>query len=258
MTSVEQNGFTVSAVYDFSTAGPGTFILEPVSNFQVIEVDGTVETITDTGVDSGRSVSITITDDVSKRELDLEKRVDSDCKDDYKKFAIAYGYAEAKFLASRAAAYISFYGGDQDQTYKDYFGTSPIQFVINNFNAVANDKMVGAMNCDSDPGNSCHGDRVLYTGNKVNIYYCPNYFGLRTSDMLCKDKTLEADNIFGSFNLYALLMMHNIAGNVKDGDRCYKAKDLIASDKIKNGRNYAVSTQTHRSSSRARCANLES
>ena len=251
MTSVEQNGFTVSAVYDFSTAGPGTFILEPVSSFQVIEADGTVETISDTSVDSGRSVSITITDDVSKRELDLEKRVASNCADGYTQLKIAYGYAEAKSLASRAAAYLDSHRSG-DPTYKDYFGPNPIQSVIDNFNAVANDNSVKAMNCKSDPNELCKGNRVLYVTPKDEIYYCDHYTNLSTGDMLCKGTTVDADNILGGYTLHALLTIHSIAENVNGRYGCDQAKDLADRDKIKNTRNYAVSTQTHRSSSRAR------
>ena len=234
-TSIEQDSFIVSAVYDFSAVGPGTFTFDPVPRFRIIGLNDTIE------ANTARSVSITITDDVSKRELDLEKRVASNCADGYTQLKIAYGYAEAKSLASRAAAYLDSHRSG-DPTYKDYFGPNPIQSVIDNFNAVANDNSVKAMNCKSDPNELCKGNRVLYVTPKDEIYYCDHYTNLSTGDMLCKGTTVDADNILGGYTLHALLTIHSIAENVNGRYGCDQAKDLADRDKIKNTRNYAVST----------------
>ena len=68
---------TVSIAYDFSTTGPGTFTIDPVPRFRVAGLDGTAKThVADT-----RSVSVTITDGASKRELEFEKRPIVICKD---------------------------------------------------------------------------------------------------------------------------------------------------------------------------------
>ena len=250
VTSVELNPSTVSTVYDFATTGPGTFTFKAVSSFQVIGVDDAIETISNTNVDNARSVSITITDDVFKRELDLEKRVDSNCTDGDKRFAIGFGLAEAKDLASKAAAYIS-YNGSEYKHYKDYFGTNPIQFVINNFNTVANDNLsVKSANCDSDPYHACD-TRTLYT-TQQEIYYCPRYYHLRTAAWLCSDNPARAKHVFGINTLFALLSTNHIAGTVNGETDCNKVTNLLKEEKLKNALNYMVSAHTPCSLSRAR------
>ena len=207
MTSVEQNGFTVSALYDFSTAGPGTFILEPVSNFQVIEVDDTVETITDTGVDSGRSVSITITDDVSKRGLDLEKRATSQCGDDHKRAFIGYSYLEAQFMASDASTYIRVYGGD-NQLYKDYFGFNYIGDIAAKFDTIANEREPTRLISCLDTLNKCSTGRFAYPDLRTkNIYYCNDFYTLSTRDSLCKAVDNDIPNTVGGVTIAQLALV---------------------------------------------------
>ena len=83
-------------MYDFSAAGSGTFTFDPVSKFQVITANNTIETST------ARSISITVID-VSKRELDLEKRYKVNYDDPRKNKAILMdGYMEARLMANLA------------------------------------------------------------------------------------------------------------------------------------------------------------
>ena len=85
----------MSTAYDFSTSGPGTFTFDSISRFQVAGLNGTVEpTIADT-----HSVTVTITDNVPERKLDLRNiNVEFPIKPDWAAI-LEEGVKEARALA---------------------------------------------------------------------------------------------------------------------------------------------------------------
>lgn len=243
MTSTEPNPFTVSALYDFSAAGRGTFTFEPVSSFQVIGVGDTVETTpnpTRINIYNAHSISITVTD-VSKRELNLKERSVLNCTDGTKRTSIGYGYLEAKALASLAAAHISYHGGN-NQLYQDYFGSSPISQVIVNYTTIANEATDWRfLTCDYDPMNKCGLVSVYFY--HADTIFCPAYFNYLPLDALCKGRTrVEQGDLLSAFTLRALAQSLN--GATELNLSCQDAKKLLSPEKLKNASNYSVSIQT--------------
>ena len=165
---VEPNSFTVSAAYDFSAAGAGTFTFDPVLRFEAVGLDEAVEAKT------AHSVSITVTDDdddVLKRELNLEKRVTFECNDKGKVDAIMSSFYHARALANAAALYIR-KKGDGDGLYRDYFRNNPAQDVIKNFDTIAIDnpplRTLRCTKCQVGP---------TAVGDNDIIHYCDDFFG---------------------------------------------------------------------------------
>ena len=254
-TSIELNSFTVSAAYNFSTSGAGTYTFKSIPKLQVIGLNGTVETISDINVDNTRTVSITVTDNLSKRQFNPNDPFKVNCNDDKKHVTIAYGLAEAKELASIAAAYIDHDQG-KSQVYKDYFGSNPTSSVIKNFAAIAKVDVVSSkisLYC-SDPSKICSpGNAAYFLGSEgvTHLHFCDAFFRYHPRNELCKNgNTVDDQNIFGGATLfelsYGLLSTDDIA------HRCPDGRNLGNKDKIKNAANYEVSAQTPRGMPRVR------
>ena len=243
-------------MYDFSTAGPGTFILEPVSSFQVIEADGTVETISDTSADNDRSVSITITDDVSRRELNPRGSSGIKCGNVTKAFNMIYGFSEAKELVNIAAAHLDYYG-EHDIPYRAYFGTISVKDVQKGFADIARYNWSSrGIYCESDARNKCEYGAWFYSEND-QIHICPPYFGLPPRDSLCKDRTLDRRDTIGGRSLQVLadtVLQKTNMGRVECRDVIF----LSDPEKLKRSEPYMVSTQTLRKSTWSSYANLGS
>ena len=237
--------WTVSAVYDFSATGPGTFTFDPVSTFQVIGLNDIVETISDTtrlNIANAGSVSITVTDDVSKRELHLEKRSRVSCSSSSQASFISASYSEGKSLAAQAASYISSRGAS-DSVYKAYFGNNPTSSVISKFTAVANENSSTRTLSCSDPYSVCGGGVIAYTLiSTTNIYYCSIFYNEVASDTLCNGNTVNARNIRGGTTLHELT--HAVAGTTDVTYGCPADQALSDSNKLRNADNYNVSIQT--------------
>ena len=184
----EPNSFTVSALYDFSATGPGTFTFDPASSFRVSGLNDTDETILDPVVinaEKARPIAITVTDHVSKRELGLEKRVTVGCTDSRKEWTIFLSFLDAKQLASEAASYLREHGSEGDAYLYDFW-TSPMQQVLANFDAVANqDWATRTMSCSSTP-RTCQSLGPAYTLDS-SIHYCDSFYDSPSLGSHCKD-----------------------------------------------------------------------
>ena len=232
-------------MYDFSATGPGTFTFDPVSTFQVVGLEDVVETISDTArlnVVNAGSVSITVTDDVSRRELNLEKRASVNCSTSSQSSFISASYSEGKSLAAQAAAYINS-NGASDSVYKAYFGNNPTSSVISKFTAVANENSSSRTLSCSDPYNVCSGGVIAYTLiATTNIYFCSIFYSEVAPGTLCSGNTVNARNLRGATTLHELT--HAVAGTVDVGYGCPANQARSDSDKLKNADNYNVSTRT--------------
>ena len=232
-------------LYDFSASGPGTFTFDPVSRFQVIGFNESVETTSDAtrkNVVNGRSfpISITITG-VSKREVELKKGdFDVRCSDSGRTSKIVSSILDAAYLASAAVLYIRAH--PDDPLYRKYFGGNSPLTVADNY-----DRILVAVKTDlpmycSDPSGTC--DVIEYDALQKGkeIFYCDRFFG---EGPLCGGKGDVQD---GTMRGGTTLRMFGyiFAGMGSSGETCSSSQNLPDDKKIKDGVNYEVSTRTLR------------
>ena len=252
-TSIEPTFIIVSAVYDFSASGPGTFTFDPVSRFQVTELDGDLKATSDTthiDITNTRTISITVTG-VSKRELQFKKhRVV--CEDHGRNSTITAGLSEAGWIASLAVAYINSRGA-KDQLYKDYFGSNSNSTIIDNFNRILKPESTGATMFCSDPDQSCLSSDVsaYTTPSAEGIFYCDSFYSQLSLYSLCRgETTVNARKIRGGTTLRMLASVL-IPGVADNGRTCIDNQGLTDPQKVSNAGNYEVSTKTLRCLPRA-------
>ena len=234
-TRVEANSFTVSAVYDFSAAGLGTFTFDPVPRFQVVGLDDTIK------ADIAHSVSITVTGDVSRRELNLEKRVIVQCDDDQKRGVMFGNYAFVQWLARVAISYIDEHGPGSS-AYRRYFGTNTVtvQRVIDNFNAIATGQSV-SLTCSS--ASDCGSREPVFIVDKT-MGFCDEFFGPSFSPIgaFCSNPADIQSNRAG---LPFLKIARRLPSIRSVGRNCDDSAMRTNNDeKISIAHSYAVSTQT--------------
>ena len=258
-TSVEPNSLTVSALYDFSASGPGTFTFNPISSFQVTGRNSTFKAISGTArtnianAGSG-SVFITITHDVSKRELNLRKRARLNCSDPEKASFISDSVREGVFMAMNASMYIRTRGAD-DPLYKAYFGSNLAPRVISTLeNAGGENSTSRIMGC-SDPIGACDGKLAAYTViSSTDIYYCDLFWDERPPDSLCNG---NAANVVNALNLRGGTTLHELTHAVANTEdlayECPDVRKLSDSDKLRNAANYEARPPSL--SARSSCAN---
>ena len=249
MASVKPNSFTVSAVYDFSATGPGTFIFNLTSSFQVTGLNDIVETISDTArvdIDNSPSVSITVTDDLSKHEPNLEKRMVVDCPDARHQWSIFLSFLDAKTLASTAISYIEEH--KSDSIYQKFFESNPPERVISNFRTIANQEWTSwTMSC-SDKYKRCKSSNVAYSGDDSVIYYCDSFYKIISLNAICRETVTYIPQ--GAVTLRELsIVLKQTTGS---GSSCTNARNMPKGDKINSAWAHAVSTQTPRDLQRAR------
>lgn len=234
-------------MYDFSATGPGTYTFDSFSTFQVVGVNDHVETISDTTrvkPTKTCSVSITVTDDVSKRELNvnLEKRAQVNCSSSSQASFISASYTEGKSLASLSSSYIGSRGAG-DSVYKAYFGANPTSSVVSKFNAVAGDDSNSRTLSCSDPYNVCDGGVVAYAVVPTpNIYYCSIFYNTLPSNSLCNGGRVNDRNVRGAITLHELTHATADTDDVNYG--CPGNQALSDSNKLINADNYGVSIRT--------------
>ena len=250
VTSVERNCLTVSALYDFSASGLGTFTFDSVSRFQVIGVNDGVETTSDaTPVDIAnvRSVSVSITDDLSKRGIA------NGCRQ-MEYFYVQDSIKEARDMARLAIAYIV-ENQDRDGFYKTYFGTNPTSDVICNFASIvkADTHTVNTVCLDPicDAGDRNPRDAINPAGSD-DIHFCIPFFSQDHLPSLCKKDTAPTARKIRGGTVLRMLARAFVPGVVGEGRTCDGARELTDHGKITNNLNYEASTQTPHCPPRAR------
>ena len=249
---VESNSLSVSALYDFSASGPGTFTFDPVSAFQVVRPDDSLKITSDSthiNATNARSVSITITGGTSKRELNLEKRrLDVKCGDSDEYNLIVGSTLEAGRLGL-AAVFRAAIGGADEQVYKDYFGFNPRSKVMDYLNRTMDwdGKAENVFYCPSGRWSSpCSKNDVTTTvpsqknPKTLDLYFCHKFWDLNY---------LGCDTISDPFKVHGVHALRLLtealvpdAERYKDG--CSNIKALADDKKIVNVDNYVVSTRT--------------
>ena len=235
----------MSALYDFSATGPGTFTFDPVSSFQVIGFNESVRATSNTvrlNIANARSVTVTVTDDVSKRSLPFDKRVTINCEDnpDMATFVWA-SLIESKILAMNAISYINDHGAS-DSHYTDYFGTNKVQTITTNFAGIQYEASTSRLLVCSDPLGECPGNTAYAWGD--NIHICPLFFNELDATQICSGKiSVDDTKIRGGtiINMMTIVLARTHAHPAL----CARARDA-ADDNTRagNGIAYSVSPQT--------------
>ena len=183
------------------------------------------------------SVSIIVTDEASKRELNLEKRVTFQCDNQDNLGRVMASYDGAKSMARVAVNYLK-EEGDKDRLYKTYFGWNTIEDVIRNFEAIAYDNSLGRnLKCNDHCGSS---SPTVIDGD--SLIFCNGFFQMSTptcdGDGLAPN-TFPDGVVLGELTRLILQTGSHAVGCGDSGKREHNDKF-----KISNTDNYAVSTQT--------------
>ena len=226
-TSVESNFLTVSAMYDFLAAGPGTFTFDPVPRFQVVGSNNIIET----NMANTHSVSITITDGAPKRELSLRKRDIVVCSDSKQAQYISDALNEAISLIREAAKYIVD-KGPHSHLYKAYFGSHDPFDVHSIYNAIAEPMGPIPLAC-SDSSANCGRNYCFFADDKV--YFCDAFF-THTSrlDLTCDETTVSRGGTVIREVALGLGLVNELAVG------CDKVKELNNNFNAANAGNFEV------------------
>ncbi|TRM67412.1 Deuterolysin metalloprotease family-domain-containing protein [Schizophyllum amplum] len=233
--SVEHN---LASLYDFTSAGAGSFTFEPKAEFKVGAAD---EAISEKVESTTNSVTIDISD-VAKPSMQ-EKRATVSCSDSSLASFISSSYSEAKELASIAADYISSNGADS--LFTAYYGGSSTSTVSSKFSAVASESDSSrTLNC-SDPYDVCDGNVIAYTViATTDIYFCDIFYDEVETSSLCTGTTVASRSIRGGTTLHELT--HAVADTDDITYGCSADQALSDSQSVLNADNYnCFSTQVY-------------
>ena len=188
------------------------------------------------------SVSITVTD-VSKRELDLEKRIRYECDDADEKRVIENASGNANYLAKSAAEYTLRIGRSYDPIYKRYFGSGSRQKVFDNFRVIEDVRFSDKFTVDCPGWSVCHGNGPIFIEDR-KIHFCSGFFDLHPIEALCGTPTdLGSNRAVFTFVAFASLPDFQFSATVS-GRGCDYAAGLPQETQVLNIDNYLVSTQT--------------
>ena len=217
-------------MYDFLAAGPGTFTFEPVPRFQVVGPNDI--TIIEADTANTRSVSITVTNGVSKRELSLGKRKKVACSNPRHAKYISDALDEARSLIREAAKYIVD-KGPQTDLYKAYFGSHDIFEVHHVYNAIAEPRGPMPMGCADSSDSRCKDHIGLWSSDAIN--WCWPFFEFtKPLDMICD----ESKPTRGGPVITLAALGLGLTTELETG--CEESKGLSDDRKIKNGANFGV------------------
>ncbi|KAK7436844.1 hypothetical protein VKT23_014486 [Stygiomarasmius scandens] len=236
----------VSSVFDFASAGAGSFTFEPVQTFQIAGAEAEVKSIVQmdkVAASSAPSVTVNISGDLAKRELPLNKRATNICNSASQRSFIDASYTEAKQLASIASSYIGSNGANS--LYTSYYKTNPTSTIRSVFNAVANENSNSRTLSCVDSFNACSSGVIAYTLiATTNIYYCSIFFNEVATSRLCSGTSVASRNVRGGTTLHELT--HAVAGTDDIGYGCSFDQGLSASNARVNADNYnCFSTQVY-------------
>ncbi|KAK0449800.1 Metalloprotease [Desarmillaria tabescens] len=195
----------VSSLYDFASAGEGTYTFEPVTTFQMADVAAKVAASTLNKVTvSSTSMDVHVSGDLAARDVaGIDKRATAVCSSSTKKTFITSSYTEAKSLASLSSSYISSNG--KNTLYTAYWGATSTSTISSVYNAVASESSSSRTLSCTDTYGACTSGVIAYTViSTTNIYYCDLFFNEVASTSLCTGTTVAARNIRGGTTLHEL------------------------------------------------------
>ncbi|KAK0189988.1 hypothetical protein F5146DRAFT_647057 [Armillaria mellea] len=230
--TVEHN---VAGLYDFASAGKGTFVFEPITDFRVVGADERVASQLSAVKAIAEVIEVEVTSEVTKRSL---KRSTDVCANETLSGFINASYVEAKELASISLDYISTLGNSTNNTMTAYFGTNPAQNVTDKLQLVADENDPSrTLNCLDEYG-VCDGNVIAYTViDTTDIYFCGIFFDeVPATDLCTGNTTVAARNIRGGTLLHELT--HAVADTVDVTYGCATDQRLTAAQQIQNADNF--------------------
>ncbi|RDB20163.1 Neutral protease 2 MEP8 [Hypsizygus marmoreus] len=228
----------VASLFDFASAGTGTFSFEAITNFKVMGAEERVA-----GAQSFAKIQATtptvqvqVTGDVAKRELpELNKRATNICTTSSRKSFIDASYTEGKALASGGVSYINTNGANT--LYKAYWGAIATSRPRSVLSAVASESSSSRTLSCVDSYGVCSGGVIAYTViATTNIYYCSIFFNEVPSTSLCSGTTVASRNVRGGTTLHELT--HAVADTDDVTYGCAADQALSDSQSVINADNY--------------------
>ncbi|TFK98117.1 hypothetical protein BDV98DRAFT_553290 [Pterulicium gracile] len=240
---------TLASVYDFSTAGTGSFEFDPLVRFFTLApaipgVAGArvnaaaVDRLVTVNAESS-SVAVEITHDVARREL-ASKRSTVRCENSSRAEFMRTSYTESRKLASLAAQYIRSHTGTGDALFEQYFKTNSEGAVAGRFEAIAGENDEGRGMYCSDPYDVCSaqdGGIIAYTWlATTEIYYCSLFFTSLPSTSLCSSTTDNMRKIRGGTTLHEF--SHALSGTDDVNYGCPRNRELGKGEQMNNADNF--------------------
>lgn len=250
LSLVDDSGFTVipaggsvtvehtnlAEIYDFETAGTGSFTFEPATVFQIEEGNSLNPVDNLINLDStSNSVTIDVTANVARREVNAEKRAVVTCNNASQRSQIQSSYTEAKSMASITANWISSNSGSA--LYRSYFGNNSPTTIRNRFVTIANENSSSRTLSCTDPYGACSGGVIAYMLiATTNIYYCSPFWSNVPQTRLCSGTSVAQRNIRGGTTLHEL--SHAVASTIDVTYGCSANQGLSDANKLRNADNY--------------------
>ncbi|KAK0430154.1 Metalloprotease [Desarmillaria tabescens] len=229
----------LSALFDFASAGPGTFTFTPMTSFYITSPEARVTDAAslDKVSISSSSVDVNISGDLTKRDLFpvLNTRAVDICTNSSKAHIIDASYTGSKALASAASSYIAANG--TNSLYNSYFGTSPTSTVRAVFDRVANESSnTRTMDC-TDPISACQTQGIAaYTALLIgNIFFCNLFFTLASTPRLCSG---TVDGTYTTDGLMLHELTHATSATIDVTYGCAKDRALLPVEQAVNADNY--------------------
>ncbi|KAF9269531.1 Metalloprotease [Marasmius fiardii PR-910] len=232
----------VASLFDFATAGAGTFKFEPVATFKVAGSEEKVASLADVEELEviASAVEVTLSGTPENRELlsPLEKRARNTCTGTQGTF-VSSAYSEAKQLATASTSYISSNSGSS--LYTAYFKTNSPTTISSVFTGVANENSSSRILGCNDPLGACTSGVIAYTViSNTNIYFCSIFFNEVAQSNLCTGRTtVAARNVRGGTVLHEIT--HAVSGTDDVTYGCAADRSLSASQQRINADSYNVS-----------------
>ncbi|KAK7464141.1 hypothetical protein VKT23_006305 [Stygiomarasmius scandens] len=232
---------SVADIFDFSSAGTGTFSFTPNAELKIAGAESSAASKFSINVPS---VDVEVTGPISKKA----KRATDICENASEASFIDAAQTEGKELASIASGYIT--GGAGESIFTQYYGSNSPSEIAGVFNAVANENdasrtqvpFLVPLSCTDDLG-VCDGNVIAYTVvSTTNIYFCDIFFDEVPSDSLCTGTSVASRNIRGGTVLHE--MTHAVAGTTDIIYGCDQDIALDDEESAANADNYnCFSTQ---------------
>ncbi|TFL00252.1 hypothetical protein BDV98DRAFT_605353 [Pterulicium gracile] len=226
----------LGSIYDFESAGTGTFAFQPISIFRIIDETSFTEDKVDQLVQleaTSSPVMVTILDDVSKLDIPKKRAVIS-CPNVPQKNFITAAYTEAKSLASVSSSWIASNSGDA--LFTSYWGTNSASTMQSRFNLIANENSPTRI----DPYALCTSGVIAYTHLPTsNIYFCPLFYNQAPITQICTSTTIPPSNLRGGTVFRELVRA--ILSTEEYVYGCSAAQGLSTALKLRNTDNYYVS-----------------
>ncbi|ESK90392.1 deuterolysin metalloprotease family protein [Moniliophthora roreri MCA 2997] len=229
----------VASLFDFASAGAGTYSFKPVTSFQIAgseeKVSGFAES--EQADVTSNAVAVNVTKQLEKPDI-LQKRARNICNNPAQNAFINAAYAEGKEMARASLAYMSNYPGSD--LYRRYFKNNDPNTVAGVFNGVATENSAQRTIDCSDPYGYCSSRGwiayALYAP-PGNVYVCPPFFSQVPQNDLCTGATtVNNRNQRGAIILHELT--HAISGTVDVNYGCPVDEQLNANDQLRNADNY--------------------